>query len=237
MLDIDVCKQSTEESKEEWSTDHFREKELPKGSTHVIRKFINSAIYVEKPLPATVSSENTSVCQKYSNEDLLDFQSANTKRCTCSVDQKTCPCHGTDFLSFIPGVLRKGTTISKISETKTKVSQTFMSSNSPAKETLIKNWMAKKEEERKKKEMKEKMLLEAKMKERETLLEQERNNFKTWLMNKKKIEMETKKKKQKELEEQQLKELEKEKRQLENQLNFQLWLKKKEEAQLGNNMF
>ncbi|XP_044261822.1 DNA ligase 1-like [Tribolium madens] len=192
-----------------------------KHSTRVIRKIINSAIYVEKPLSGAVSSENTSIAGKSSNEDFLE---PKTKRCTCSVDQKTCPFHASCFI-FFPKETRK--VAMKVSESRTKVSQNAKIPTE--KETLIKNWKSKKDEERKKKDQKQKILDEAKMREKEKLLEQERHNFKKWLMNKKKLEEEAKRKKEKEEEEKQLKELEKEKRQLENQLNFQLWLKKKEE--------
>ncbi|CAH1378851.1 hypothetical protein MTP99_002628 [Tenebrio molitor] len=231
MLEVGVNNQISEQSKDEWSLNNLTDTTNPKETNHhVIRKFINSAIYVEKPVASTVSNETIPISQKISNEDLLDN---NTKRCTCSVDPKTCPCHGNSFFAFIPKETRKSG-VSKVSESKTKISSTCLSSSNVAdeKEALIKNWIAKKEEEKRKKEMKEKMVLEAKLKEKELLLEQERNNFKKWLTNKKKLEAEAKKKKGREQEEQQLKELEKEKRHLENQLNFQLWVKKKEEANL-----
>jgi hypothetical protein len=232
MLEVGVNNQISEQSKDEWSLNNLTDTTNPKETNHhVIRKFINSAIYVEKPVASTVSNETIPISQKISNEDLLDN---NTKRCTCSVDPKTCPCHGNSFFAFIPKETRKSG-VSKVSESKTKISSTCLSSSNVAdeKEALIKNWIAKKEEEKRKKEMKEKMVLEAKLKEKELLLEQERNNFKKWLTNKKKLEAEAKKKKGREQEEQQLKELEKEKRHLENQLNFQLWVKKKEEVNLG----
>ncbi|EFA10588.1 coiled-coil domain-containing protein 34 [Tribolium castaneum] len=186
-------------------------------STHVVRKFINSAIYVEKPLSANVSSENTSIAGKSSLED---FPEVKTKRCTCSVDQKTCPFH-----ADCPPILKESRKVLKLPESKTKVSQ-----NSKVE---IKK-LIKKEDETRKKVQKQKIVDEAKVKEKEKekLLEQERDNFRKWLMNKKKLEEEAKRKKEKEEEEKQLKELEKEKRQLENQLNFQLWLKKKEEENL-----
>lgn len=223
MLDLVLNNEKVDKPKDDSSLEGLSD--TSSRSSHVIRKFINSAIYVEKPLSANVSSENTSISQKCSNEDLFEVK---TKRCTCSVDQKTCPCHSNSYFTFIPKETQRKS--AKVSESKTKVSQNTKIPND--KDAAIKNWIAKKEEEKRKKEQKEKLLEEAKQKEREKLIEQERNNFKKWLMNKKRLEEEAKKKKEKELEEQQLKELEKEKRQLENQLSFKLWLKKKEEQNL-----
>lgn len=206
-------------------------------SPQVVRKFINSAIYVEKPLSTTVSSESTSISQKYSSDDLLESPNLKTKRCTCSTDQKTCPCHKNLLLSLSPTRIthhqeEKTKTVIKSGYKTHKVSQRH-NNNIDNKEAIMKNWLIKKEEEKKKRELHDKIIKEKQNKEREILLEQERKNFTIWLMNKKKRELEAKKKKEKQIEDQKARELEKEKRQLENQLNFQLWLKKKEEAHLG----
>lgn len=186
------------------------------------RKFISPAIYIEK------SISNTSISQSLSKEELLEIQNLRTKRCTCATDQKTCPYHWNQCQKLISTKeLIKSAT--KTQETKTKFSPISLESSQ---DQSIKNWISKKSEERKKIELMKKMQEEIKLKERNDLLEKERQNFKKWLDNKKKLELKTNKQKEKELEEQQLKELEKEKKNLENEINFRLWVKRKEEEDL-----
>lgn len=227
---LDVGNQSTFREPSDWTLNNFSEKSASRSNAKILRKFINSAIYVEKPVSATVSSGNVS--QKFSSEDLLEIK---TKRCVCSLGEKTCPCHINNFISALSSEEKLITNPVgfKKPEIKTKISQASVKSSNDKPKVEIKKITPKNDEEKRKKKLKEMKQRESKLKDKEVLLQQERENFKKWLMNKKKIELENKKKKEREEQEQQLKSLEKEKRQLENQLNFQLWLKKKKEEQLG----
>ncbi|KAJ3642391.1 hypothetical protein Zmor_025183 [Zophobas morio] len=230
MLAIGLSSKSTDKVKTKPPLTDFPERT---NGHKITRKFVNSAIYIEKPLSTTVSSESCSIRPKPSNDHVLETK---IKRCSCSVEQRNCPCHSNTNIVSAPkeerGLSMSSSALKSV-ENKPKIAQ-YSSSGifEDPKKQVFKKWIAKKEDEKRRKEIEAKMQVEAKMKEREAMLELERNNFKKWLMNKKKIELEAKKKKEKEMEKRQLKELEKEKKQLENQLKFQLWLKKKEEAQL-----
>ncbi|XP_017770039.1 PREDICTED: stress response protein NST1-like [Nicrophorus vespilloides] len=101
------------------------------------------------------------------------------------------------------------------------------------KEENFRNWCARKDQERKLQEQKALLLNEMKRKQREQQLEIERENFLRWLAGKKKDE-EIKKREEEEkiLVEERRKQEERDKRMRENDLNFQLWLKRKEEKLL-----
>lgn len=99
-------------------------------------------------------------------------------------------------------------------------------------EEAYRRWFAKKARERKRLEEERMKQKETQEKEKQRLLEIERENFKRWLSNKKKEEEKRRREEEKKLEEEKLRLEMKEKRMLENELSYQLWLKKKEEMYL-----
>lgn len=219
---------------------------------HVLRKIINSAIYVEKSIIADMTliqqDNNPFVPRKQltASED-IDVKIPKIKRCTCSTEShQKCPCHGINDVrnqtkSFQSNkATTKSSKIQKLmvdSNNNTNNNRTKLSLNSnnnnTNKQNLINNWMVKKEQEKKLRVIKEKLLKENEEQKKKNQLEKERENFRQWLLHKKEVEAAKEKKRAKEQQEIDMKSLEKEKRQLENELSFQLWLKKKEEATLG----
>lgn len=201
--------------------EHPIDNKTAKEDCKIIRKFINSAIYVEK------SISDQSISQNSSKDELQEIYSLKTKRCTCATDQKSCFYHWNNSQQKLTPAKETKKPVKKGSGVRAKFSSSLQDTGQ---DQSLKNLIAKKKpEELKKMELLKKMQEEIKLKQRNELLEKERENFKKWLENKKKLELQTKKQKEKELEK--LKQ-EREKKQLENELKFKLWVKRKEEENL-----
>lgn len=99
---------------------------------------------------------------------------------------------------------------------------------------MIRNWLVKKDEQRKRKELAEAKIKENKEKERQVLLEKERENFKQWLANKKLEEKKAKAKKLKDEGEKKQQDTEKDKNKAINNNTYNQWVIKKRRLELGN---
>ncbi|XP_023311121.1 histone-lysine N-methyltransferase, H3 lysine-79 specific-like [Anoplophora glabripennis] len=247
-----------------WSIDYFTTDDWK--SKRIIRKFINSAIYVEKPMlgmpplrkksPIFLNSGSDGeytcrTCSSDANEttrmvrgssiSLNSFtpqpeEIVNTKKYSpkssgsCSTNSSSDAESQITVKSIKPDVHSMGSEI--------KLSLTPLSTdrnshiNVKEKQAVIKQWLEKKDEERKKRKMEEARIKEAKEKERQLLLEKERENFKKWLTEKKQAEERNRKLKELEEEKKKLKEVEKEKRRAENELCFNKWLRRKKKMDL-----
>lgn len=113
-----------------------------------------------------------------------------------------------------------------------KVSLSTLTSFTPSENNSVRQWLSKKLEEQRKKNLAQKEEERKKQLERDKILEQERENFKIWLASKKRDEDKRKAEMERQRQLDQLRDLEKQKRHLENQIKYQIWLKRKEEADI-----
>lgn len=230
----------------------------------VIRKFINSAIYVEKEVTEMPPQRKTSSLLVI--DDSGDMRA--TKKCSCS-SMSTCSCDSKKNC-FPQGKIRNGFASSDESKERTpesgyrtnssnenssdatlkpakadpfnselRLSLTCLSTNRTCtldpkeRQEIVQNWMTKKEIEKKYKALQEAKIAKQKEEQRQKLIQKERENFKKWLGAKKREEERKRAQKELEMEEEKLKEAEKEKKKVENQINFNLWLRKKRKSDLG----
>lgn len=105
--------------------------------------------------------------------------------------------------------------------------------DSEEKELIVKSWLAKKEKERKRKLLRQQRQKEEEQRRRQDMIERERENFRQWLMEKKREEIKAKNEIKKKAEEERQKQEEKEKKQVENELMYKLWLQRKKRDELG----
>lgn len=228
-------------------------------ASRVIRKYINSAIYVEKEVAEMLPQRKTSCLldqenpkdygQYNSNENKrLNDGSHKTLKNTLKLEnnQKTSPESGYRTTgqseqsenSYMSGSTVKPSSLTNFNN-ELKLSLTCLNTDRTStldpreKEEIVQNWLTKKERQQKRKALKEAREAKRKEEERLLLIEKERENFKRWLAEKKKEEEQ--KKAQKELEEQQekLKEAEKERQKIENEIKFNHWLRRKRKDDLG----
>ncbi|XP_060517952.1 coiled-coil domain-containing protein 34-like [Cylas formicarius] len=209
----------------------------PTDNIRVVRKFINSAIYVEKPIlgmpptrkisPLSLSAGNPARVYptpviKVSNKDLFSLNSsADSSTDSSNVSQETIK-PGSDTQKFCDEL--------RLSLTQLNSNRTSIEGQE--KEELIKSWIARKEAERKRRQVEIERVSRAKEEQRRLLIEKEQENFKKWLAEKRALEEERKKKAQLEEMEAILRAAEKEKKKVENDLNFRLWLRRKKKLDL-----
>lgn len=235
------------------SSGTFSEQETPR----VVRKFINPAIYVETPLFNDVmpSFKKSSLHFNCTDDNgAVSARYLKIKRCVCSTDKENCPCHpefanckfdqrpGT-FSSSSSSSTTGATTIRKVSSSRAnmiKASQTSLATSTTIRQIdeeerqkVFNDWLAKKQKEKVRQQRKEEIMKQLQEEERQRQLEIERENFRKWLANKKKEEELQREAKQRELEMELIREAEKERRGMENELHYQLWLKRKEKEYLG----
>ncbi|CAH0555250.1 unnamed protein product [Brassicogethes aeneus] len=223
----------------------------------VVRRFINSAVYVEKVLPnmETEDYRFTTYTMPTRKKTLGGIK--KTLKCCCGTDYSDCPCHPNNNINNeFNGYISNRSTNSKVSEgsfteidsqitvkerlkdnAEFRLSLTSLSTqnnflDSEEKEEIIKNWIRKKQAEKRQRLLKEQKKQEKKQKRREEVLEMERDNFKRWLADKKQEEILRRQEKQKEMEELKQKEEERQKRQQENDLTYKLWLQRKKKDEL-----
>lgn len=221
----------------------------------IIRKFINSAIYVEKsvmpPLRKRSPIDVTNLSDSESTRIIHTDRSV--KRCLCVTSPQSCPCHPvtaqpetarTENLSESSSTSSSDndsqiTVKSKDHHSDFKLSLSSLHSDKTAnidpkeKEENIKNWLRKKADEKKKKELEEEKIKMMRQRDKEMLIEKEKQNFKKWLANKKLEEERLRTEKEKKEREVKMKEMEKEQRRTMNQSNFNKWLNRKKRAELG----
>lgn len=244
--------------KSTWSSENFSRVNHERKA--VIRKFINSAIYVEKsvmpPLrkksPIEVSSFSDSECTSR-----IISTDRSVKRCRCLSCPQNCPCHPlsqglnpiisesvsehstTSSSDLGSQITVKSKDRSKDITTELKLSLNSLHSDRTnnidpkEKEEYIKNWLRKKDEERKKKDLAETKFKTAKEQEKQMILEKERENFKKWLANKKIQEEKAKEEKEAEEKKNKITELKNEQRRAMNQSTYNQWLNQKKRAELG----
>lgn len=240
-----------------WSTESFPT--VDQEHKAVIRKFINSAVYVEKsvmpPLRKKSSIEITSFNDSEYRSRVVSTD-RSVKRCRCITSPQSCPCHPVPELSpSHSGVVSESSTTSssdlgsqitvkskdcaKDNPRELKLSLSSLHSDKPPyldtkeKEELIRNWLKKKDEEKKNRELAEKKIKEIKMKEKQIILEKERENFKRWLATKKLEEERAKAVKEKKEMNEKQKITEKEQRRNMNQFTYNQWLNRKKRTGLG----
>ncbi|XP_030761828.1 histone-lysine N-methyltransferase, H3 lysine-79 specific-like isoform X2 [Sitophilus oryzae] len=240
-----------------WTIDEFPEKEPSK----IIRKYINSAIYVEKTITDMTPSRKTSPLSA-SDEDASPKSTVRLNTAYISSKNSLGIKKNTSSSSSNSSQYRSSTDESKSSSlpknnseigyddsdvtvkppnNDLRLSLTGLNSdrtdrisclNLKEKEEIVQSWMLRKEQEKRQKELRETKLAKEKEEERQRIIEKERENFKKWLAAKKKEE--ERKRMEKELEEEQekLKEAEKEKKRVENDINYTLWLRRKKKSDL-----
>lgn len=225
----------------------------------VIRKFINSAIYVEKSVMPPLRKKSLIATNNFTEEFTVRscMSDRSVKICTCISSPEKCRCHSP--ISFEPKCTKSepvsdaSTTSSSSDASQVTVKSKDINSNFASefrlsldlptdrtsnlnpqeKEEIIKHWLKRKDEEKKKREILEAKIKESKRKERELMIEKERENFKKWLAKKKIEEEKLRKEKDKQELEHKLKEEEKERKLKENQDKFNQWLKRKKRVELG----
>lgn len=229
----------------------------------IVRQYINPAVYVESSIYDMAPFKRSPLLLNYYSDDDSTHRIVKIKRCVCFTTPDRCPCHpstngispsGNDsktsltskryFISTSPSLssLKSFDTTSTIKpqqdELKLSIPSLITSCTSTyldhsQKEEAFRNWCIKKDKERKRLELERLKEEEAKLKEREKLLEVERNNFRRWLAKKKDEEEKRRKEKEQEQENERIKQLAKEQKKMENDLKYRLWLKQKEQISLG----
>lgn len=230
----------------------------------IVRQYINPAVYVESSVYDMAPFRRSPVFLNYSSDDEYIHKVVKVKKCVCFTNPNRCPCHPSqsnlegdiDYECNEEKTFYKETKtrslssqVSLLSDTDSKITvknyelklslpststSTLRYADDNQREEAYKNWCSRKDQERKLKEERDLLMKEIKQREKELQLQQERENFKRWLTRKKKEEEKRKKDKEKEEEDERIKNEVKEKRLHENELNYQLWLKRKEELYLGN---
>ncbi|KAF7282198.1 uncharacterized protein LOC143200002 [Rhynchophorus ferrugineus] len=245
-------KQHTNER--EWNiVSEYKEQETSK----IIRKYINSAIYVEKTVhelppnrktsPLSSSDEEMSgrntvrpkTTQNVERKDSIDSAVGYNK--TENVKEKTSEsgystnqslnCLEGSQSTVKPGVQQCDLKLSLTCLTTDRTDR-FPLLNSKDKDEIVQSWMRKKEHELKQKEMREAKIAKQRETERQKLIEKERENFKKWLAAKKKEEAQKKMEKQLQEEDERAKEIERQKRKEANEISFKLWLRRKKKNDL-----
>lgn len=227
----------------------------------IVRQHVNPAIYVDSCIYDMAPFKRSPVLHNFYSDDESTHRVIKIKRCVCLTNSENCPCHsfpssnGNDSKTSL--VSNKRTIVSaSLSETSLRSFDTFSTIKAQPddlklsipsiittctsthldkteKTEAFKNWCIKKSQERKRAQEERLKQEEIQQKERERLLEIERENFRKWLAKKKKEEEKQKKLKEEALENEKVKGILKEQRKLENELKYRLWLKEKEEVFLG----
>ncbi|KAL1497769.1 hypothetical protein ABEB36_008671 [Hypothenemus hampei] len=236
-----------------WDINAFNDKDKHK----VIRKFINSAIYVEKVVNQMQPQRKTSSLVLDSDDNKTPskkYSGTSTETCSSPVisnhsSNYKLPKETKSLKSAYRAQEQSENSFQTVKaphletnngslESELRLSLTCLQTSRTCtldpkdRQEIIQNWMLKKQLEKKQKAHQEAREAKRKEKERSMLIEKERENFKNWLAEKKKDEMTKRLQKQREVEEEKLKEAEKEKKKVENAINFNLWLRRKKKADL-----
>lgn len=216
------------------------------NSLGVIRKYMNGAVYVE--------SSNGG--EGFSNDLLMNSQEDNIclKRikCSCISVDSNCDIHK-KVENGKPNQVKKKTVtikedkwvgmkpVSSEEDLRLSLSSSVTTLNNPADDFVEKqlldisfqNWTLKKNEEKKRIEEMQVQLKESEEMLRQKQLEQERENFRRWLSNKKKEEEEMKRaEREKEIQKNRMRDSHKNMRLKECDVRYRLWLKSKEQEDL-----
>lgn len=231
----------------------------------VIRKFINSAIYVEKSVmppfrkrsPIVVSDGEPTVRSSVSDKTIRRYSSISSSQiCPCRPTSDTHNLQysqsepvsdaSTDASSSTDGsqVTVKSKKTDNALDDQLQFPLDLSTSNLSVrsrremdpyeKQETIRIWLQQKDEEKRRREREEAKLRELKEKQRQIIIDKERENFKKWLAKKKLEEEIARKEKEKKELDKKRREEEKERRQKENEERFNQWLQKKKRAELGN---
>ncbi|XP_050310212.1 capping protein inhibiting regulator of actin dynamics-like [Anthonomus grandis grandis] len=240
-----------------WTIDE----EFPRENQRVVRKFINSAIYVEKeirempvqrktsPLTSNVEEEEEREVEGGVKVDVTKCPTMSLYKRSSSHDTlktKQSPesgyrTHETSLTSSKAPSESSFITVKEKDDTfgsDLRLSLSCLHTNRTCvldpkeKQEIVQTWMAKKEREKRRRQMKEARIEKEREEERQRLIEKERENFKRWLQEKKKEEEQRKLQKELEEEEMKLREVQKEKRKVENDISFNLWLRRKRKDDL-----
>lgn len=221
-----------------------------KGEIKVIRKFINSAVYVEKPImpplrktsPILVRSDSgytSSRTHFHTSRSRSETSHDKEEKSTIKIssnpsDSSTSSDNDSQITIKSNNVEEKQDRGSEMRLSLCSLSSARTGSINPKeKEEMIKCWIQKKDKERQKKEMEEAKLKQEKERQRVMLLEKDRENYKKWLARKKQEEeREIKKEREKREKENRMKEIGKEKKKEENEASFEAWLKRKKRMEL-----
>lgn len=225
----------------------------------IVRQYVNPAVYVESSIYDMAPFRRSPLLLNYFSDNDSLHRVVKIKRCVCLTDPDNCACHpfdkGNDSKVSLASNKRicasasvsdrslksfdTGSTI-KVQQDDLKISLpslltgcTSSQLDYPQNEEAFRNWCLKKDKQRKKAEEERLKQEEMKQKERERLLQIERENFKQWLTRKKLEEEKRKLEKEKEVEALKLQEMERERKKIENEIKYRLWLKQKEEIDLG----
>ncbi|KAG5874407.1 hypothetical protein JTB14_033164 [Gonioctena quinquepunctata] len=227
----------------------------------VVRKFLNPAIYVEKPIMPPLRKTSpifTGSSRDGENTSRTMMTDRSVKRCTCVTSPKNCPCHplgektpsssrcgessssSSDVGSQItvkskrlPNDSEIKLSLTSLDTGRTDITENTIDIDPKEKEERVKSWLRKKDLEKKKKELEKARLEKAKEEERQQMLERERGNYKKWLA-RKKVEKEKieREKERLEEEERKVKEEGNERKQKVNEVSYQSWLRKKKRTEL-----
>lgn len=220
--------------------------------------YVESSIYDMPPF-----KRSPILLNYYSDDDSSSLHRVvKIKRCVCLINPGNCPCHPyiiqNESKTSLTCKSKRNSQSASPSETSLRSCDTVVSTikaedfkisvpSSSAlttctsqrfdmcsqKEEAFRNWCIKKRKERKRAEDERLKQEEMRQKEREVMLERERENFKRWLEGKKEEEEKRKRQKEEDGETEKAKEMLKEQRKMENELKYRLWLKQKEELFLG----
>lgn len=203
-----------------------------------IRKFINPAVYVE-----------SSAKEMAANFRAASSSSFKVKKCVCSTDQETCPCHPDKGAPKV--VSKKISPFSSKSSVKTdsgysgdtalerddlRLSLTSLSASpceEEARRKVFQEWLLKKKKEQLLRQLQEEKMERARELERLKKLEQERECFRKWLLNKKREEEKRKLERQRREEEERIRSARPERDPEEKERHMKAWLMRKEKEKLG----
>lgn len=222
---------------------HYADTSLEvKQPTSVVRKFINSAVYIETST-TNMPSQNPVDCGHF-----------KVKKCLCTTVRETCPCHPHKTTTKIHSV--KVSPLSSESSVQTdsgysgyttlenddlRLSLSTLTANSSVtirneenRRKVFQEWLAKKKKEEQIKQMLEEKLQMERELERARKQEEERENFKKWLFNKKKEELKRKKlEQQRQEEEERIKSAQPKRDPEEKEMALKAWFKQKEQETIG----
>lgn len=226
-----------------------------KNTLQEVRKYINSAVYIESNVSDAFFPKYQNSFANAPENDTSNGKLLRVKRCSCISNRNECPCHGINAgsntdLEFEN--LSQSSLHSSETETTLKVNENppneikessisitpsmstcYMTFDDQQRDIAFRQWCEKKANEKKKQEAKQARIAAEKEQQRQKLIEIERENFRRWLAKKKQQDEIRKNKEQKKLVEELSKKEMMERRNSENELHYQLWLKRKEEQELG----
>lgn len=217
----------------------------------VIRKFINSAVYVEAQATRMPSIKfNPLHFGDCPMDRPMSAKSYKVKTCVCSSDEESCPCHAfslhrsssvkfsslstkssndSGFATKPPSCTTVALQLSLTSINTNSIANT----NGDEAKKRFAEWLSRKKEEQLRKELKEKHMKKKQEKEKQQRIERERENFIHWLNKKRKEEEMKKLQKLREEEAERAKRVNEEEIARERERGYRAWLRRKEQEALG----